>query len=159
MAGRHIHVRVNSRTTFAVTVIIWTFGFLWLRTEAPAQAVYHDCPMQGNAKTARVQELDRLKNRDTAPTQIDPAITLKAILAPGNDEHRWKNSEGATIEGYVVEVLPGGIEAANYRARKWKYRDTHIALVLDPARRAPNKRMIVEVTPRCRAKMAAKGVD
>jgi len=38
-------------------------------------------------------------------------------------------------------------------------RDTHIELVLDPMAGSPTQRVVVEVTPRCRAIMAAQGVD
>lgn len=128
---------------------------------ASAQTVYHGCPMQGDAKSQQVQALDRLKNRDVAPTpsQIVSSITLKAILEPGDDVDRWKDSEGATIEGYVAGVKVGGVETVNCHARDPAYRDTHIELVLDPMSAAQNERMVVEVTPRWRAKMAAGGID
>ena len=43
--------------------------------------------MDGDARSLGEPALDRLKNRYTepSPTDIDPAITLEAILAPGND--------------------------------------------------------------------------
>lgn len=43
--------------------------------------------------------------------------------------------------------------------RDWAHGDTHIDLVLEPLRSGASQRMIVEVTPRWRAIMAAKGVD
>lgn len=150
-----------TRISLATALLAALFGFAWLRAEALGQPVYDGCPMQGNAKSRRVEQLDRMKNRDTEPTreQIDPAITLQAILAPGEDEHRWKDSEGATVEGYVAEVKPGGVETVNCGARNLADRDTHIVIAIDPAHAAADEDVIVEVTPRWRGRMAAHGVD
>jgi hypothetical protein len=103
----------------------------------------------------------RLKNRYTQPSprQIDSAITLEAILAPGNDISRWKIKEGAEIVGYVWDVKRGGIEATNCRARDDADRDTHIELVLDPINEVRSRRVIVEVTPRWRYIMRERGAD
>jgi hypothetical protein len=115
--------------------------------------------MEGDARSPGVQALNRLKNRYTAPPQIDPAVTLAAILAPGRDTGRWKVKQGAEIVGYVFDVKVGGIESTNCHARSANERDTHIELVLDPMAGSPTQRVIVEVTPRWRAIMAAQGVD
>jgi hypothetical protein len=124
-------------------------------------SAFHGCPMEGDARSQAVRALNRLKNRYTAPIpdQIDPKITLAAILAPGYDTGRWKVKEGATITGYVYDVKPGGVETVNCHARDWADRDTHIELVLDPMQSGETQRVIVEVTPRWRAIMAARGVD
>jgi hypothetical protein len=126
------------------------------------QLYYNNCPPEGDAKSAAVRALDRLKNRDTAPApgQINKAITLAELLQPGDDRGRWKVNVGAEIVGYVWDVKPGGIESCNCHTREIDYRDTHIELVIDPlAGEAATKRVIVEVTPRWRAKMAAQGTD
>lgn len=119
-----------------------------------------NCPAAGNAHSVRVRALNMLKNRATAPkpSQIDHSATLKAILAPGDDYSRWDDAKGAEIVGYVVDVRPGGVETANCRARDLANRDTHIEIALSPY--APESaRMIVEVTPRWRRKMALAGVN
>ena len=115
--------------------------------------------MEGDAKSSGVQALNRLKNRYAAPQQVDPAITLAAMLAPGRDTGRWKVKQGAEIVGYVFDVKVGGVETTNCHARSANERDTHIELVLDPMAGSPTQRVIVEVTPRWRAIMAAQGVD
>ncbi len=120
---------------------------------------YNGCGMEGDARSSGVQALNRLKNRYTAPQQIDPAIKLDAMLAPGRDTGRWKVKQGAEIVGYVFDVKVGGIESVNCHARSASERDTHIELVLDPMAGSPTERVIVEVTPRWRAIMAAQGVD
>src|SRR5919197_3492362 len=57
----------------------------------------------------------------------------------------------------MFDVKPGGIESTNCHSRT--LRDTHIELVLDPMAGFPDRRVIVEVTPRWRAMMAAQGED
>jgi hypothetical protein len=115
--------------------------------------------MEGDARSPGVQALNRLKNRYVAPQQSDSAITLAAMLAPGRDTGRWKTKQAAEISGYVFDVKVGGIESTNCHARSAEDRDTHIELVLDPMAGSPSQRVIVEVTPRWRAMMAAQGVD
>ncbi len=121
--------------------------------------VYNGCGMEGDARSPGVQALNRLKNRYAAPQRIDPAITLAAMLAPGSDTGRWKVKQGAEIVGYVLDVKVGGIESTNCHARAAEQRDTHIELILDPMAVSPSERVIVEVTPRWRAIMAAQGAD
>jgi hypothetical protein len=117
--------------------------------------------MEGDARSPGVRALDRLKNRYTAPRaeDMDSAITLEAILAPGNDISRWKVKEGAEVVGYVWDVKRGGVESANCQARGDPDRDTHIELALDPMHSGSSLRMIVEVTPRWRYLMNARGMD
>ena len=122
-------------------------------------AIYNSCGMEGDARNLGVQALNRLKNRYLAPQQIDPAITLAAILAPGRDTGRWKVKQGAEIVGYVFDVKRGGIESTNCHSHSDEQRDTHIELVLDPMAGSSSQRVIVEVTPRWRAIMTAQGVD
>ena len=122
---------------------------------------FNGCGMEGVAESPAVRALNRLKNRYVAPepAQFNPSITLAAILAPAYDAGRWRDTEGAEVVGYVLDVKPGGIETVNCEARDVADRDTHIELVLDAARSAPSQRMIVEVTPRWRAILAAQGTD
>ena len=79
--------------------------------------IYNGCGMEGDARSLGVQALNRLKNRYAAPQQIDPAVTLTAILAPGSDTGRWKVKQGAEIVDYVFDVKVGGIESTNCHAR------------------------------------------
>ena len=113
--------------------------------------------MEGDARSPGVPALNRLKNHYTGPQQVDPAVTLAAMLASGKDTGRWKVKQGAEIFGYVFDVKVGGIESTNCRARSADERDTHIELVLDPMAGSPTERVIVEVTPRWQAIMTAQG--
>jgi hypothetical protein len=117
--------------------------------------------MEGEARNPAVKALNRLKNRYAAPrpNEINSAITLAAILAPGNDLGRWKVKYGAEIVGYVHDVKPGGIESVNCHAGDVRDWDTHIELVLNPMDTSARRPVIVEVTPRWRAIMASRGAD
>jgi hypothetical protein len=128
---------------------------------ANGQEVYRGCRMEGDAKSVSVQDLNLLKNRYHAPAPEDfnRSITLLAMLAPGFDENRWKDTKAAEIIGYVHDVKVGGVESCNCHAKDPLYRDTHIELVLDPMNAGASKRLIVEVTPRWRRIMQEKGVD
>lgn len=126
-----------------------------------AQASFHGCGMAGSATVRRVRALNELKNRFTAPrpADIDTTVTFAALLRPGDDRARWDEHRGASIVGYVHDVKAGGVETVNCRARDLADRDTHIELVLDPMRSSASRRVVVEVTPRWRAMVAARGVD
>jgi len=126
-----------------------------------AQETYDGCGMTGDATSPAVEALNRLKNRYAAPEagDVDSAVTLAALVKPGDDRMRWSERRGASVVGYVEGVKPGGIETVNCKARDLPHRDTHIELVVDPMNAGGPERVIVEVTPRWRAMMAAKGVD
>lgn len=116
------------------------------------------CPRAGAAMTSKVRAFSRLKNRDAAPRaeDFDAAVTLAEVLRPGDDRARWAESRAAALEGYVVGVSPGGIEAANcYSVVR---RDTHVYLAARPDA-SERERVVVEVTPRVREAAARRGLD
>lgn len=110
---------------------------------------FAQCPPEGSSKSARLQALDRLKNRDTAPVKLSPSVSLEHILAPGNDADRFTPDEAGTITGYVIAVKNGGKESCN--CDDPKLLDTHIVIGLT-AKAKPKDCMIAEITPRWRAK-------
>ena len=116
------------------------------------------CPAEGAALTAEVRAFARLKNRTALPRpeDFDNSVTLDALLRPGDDRGRWSEARAAVVEGYVVGVEPGGVEAANCYSLTW--RDTHLYLAAAPD--APRRRALVaEVTPRVREWAARQGRD
>lgn len=127
----------------------------------PSLETLDGCPTEGDAANPAVRELNRLKNRTTPPDpqQIDPAVTLSALLEPGYDRGRWNESHAAEIIGYVEDVKVGGVETVNCRATDPEHRDTHIELVLDPMNASADHRVIVEVTPRARVLAEQRGED
>ncbi len=122
---------------------------------------YRDCGLEGDARSERVKELDVLKNRYTFPDSIDfdRAVTLQSILAAGEDRNRFNDHKAIDITGYVYDVKVGGVETCNCHERNPAYRDTHIELVLPGNNDDEKQCVIVEVTPRMREVMAAKGLD
>jgi len=146
---------------FAASVL---FGSLFVpayRAQAPSGDMqnFDGCGLEGDAKPQALKNLNRLKNRFVPPaaSQMNTEITLGDILAPGNDLNRWKESQGATVTGYVIDVKPGGPETVNCHATDPPHVDTHIELALNPGDSQGITHMIVEVTPRGRAIMASKG--
>jgi hypothetical protein len=120
-----------------------------------------DCGLAGTASSPAGKDLNRHKNRYRTPDadQIDPDVSLAALLAPGKDVNRFDQEKGATIRGLVVNVLAGGNgETCNCGAKDVGERDTHIELAL-AADAPPTQRVIVEVTPRLRLLMKDKDID
>ena len=122
---------------------------------------FDGCPLEGKTTRPALMALNRLKNRTVAPlkTDVNPAISLTSVLEPGNDVGRWKETQAAIIAGFVVAVKPGGPETVNCGATDPAHTDTHIELALTADDSEGIHHMIVEVTPRGRAIMAAKGKD
>lgn len=137
------------------------FGALLLLTAALAAAlalVQSNCPTQGAALSRTVRAFARLKNRTALPPgeDFDGHVTLEALLRRGDDRGLWSEARAASVEGYVVEVGRGGVEAAN--CYSFISRDTHIYVALRPDA-APNERLVLEVTPRMEAWARSQGND
>lgn len=116
------------------------------------------CPAGGAAVTPGGRELARLKNRAAPPLakEFDGNVSLEALLQPGEDRGRWSESRAGRVEGYVVEVKAGGIEAAN--CYSYRERDVHIQVAARPD--APRTEWVVlEVTPRARRYASESGRD
>jgi hypothetical protein len=115
-------------------------------------------PPQGCAFSASVRAFDRLKNRTTMPRSMDfdPRVTFAALIEPGDDHARWSEERAAVIEGYVVDVYPGGPESANCFSHL--RHDTHLEIALRPDA-PPRERVIAEVTPPARDMAAKRGLD
>ena len=116
------------------------------------------CPPGGAAVSPGGREFARLKNRVGAPSPLDfdVNVSLEALLRPGEDRGRWSESRAGRVEGYVVEVVEGGIEAAN--CYSYRERDVHIHVA--PRAGAPRTEwMVMEVTPRARQSASGSGRD
>ena len=110
-----------------------------------------ECPLEGDAKSPDVKDLNRLKGRYHSPvaSDVDATVTLAAMIAPGDDETRFDTKSAATVTGFVLEVMVGGKETCNCHATEPDQRDTHIALALSEGAERTQS-VIVEVTPRTR---------
>jgi hypothetical protein len=105
-----------------------------------------NCPSAGIALTTRARDLHRLKNRTSIPqtTDIDPNVTLDALLQAGNDSNRWSTDRAARVQGEVIDVAYARPEATNC----WNpcRRDIHI-LIATRKGAAKREHVVVEVTP------------
>jgi hypothetical protein len=137
----------------AILLVPTSFG------QAPGS--FDGCPVEGKTTRQALMALNRLRNRTVTPlrTNVNPDISLASVLTPGNDVTRWSPSQAAIITGYVVAVKPGGPETVNCGATDPAHTDTHIELALNVGDSQGIHHMIVEVTPRGRAMMAAQGKD
>lgn len=70
-------------------------------TEGPPE-IYNGCGPEGSAQNERFRELNRLKNRNRAPTagDVDTTASLARLLEPGDDRERWSEDQAAEIVGF-----------------------------------------------------------
>jgi hypothetical protein len=144
----------------ALTVIL-LFFFLPLLAQDVINIDGVDCGMHGSAHPGSMAyQLDGYKNRYNFPqrSDFDTTIQLKDLAASG-DPNQFSPEKAVVIRGYVYDVKVGGVETCNCKTKDIQYRDTHIELVVNPNQTGPESRIIVEVTPRLRAIMEAKGAD
>jgi len=126
----------------------------------------NSCGLDGKLKSndtlnpERHKKLNRKKNRYDIPAvaDIDDTVTLAKMIAPGDDLDRFDDSKAARIQGWVIDVKPGGIESCNCYAKANIDRDTHIEVAMS-ATADETDRVIVEVTPRLRMLMKQQGID
>jgi hypothetical protein len=124
-----------------------------------------NCRPEGTAKSDARQTLNRLKNRFSLPkdNDINPLVSLQAMLALGPDQDRFSPKQAATIKGFVIKVDFGGIEygeTCNCQSQEKNEVDTHIDLAMHPDA-PPTQHVIVEITQRLRLlkKMQVPPVD
>lgn len=147
------------------TILLLPVCFLFLVANAQAPPSNMDdfdgCGMDGTATTANLKKLNQLKNRYVVPqdSDINPSLTLSAMLAPGDDKARWSSNSAAELTGLVLDTKPGGSETCNCGKTDPVHTDVHIELVLHATDTAMTQSVVVEVTPRLRAIMATRGTD
>src|SRR5207302_11382201 len=81
------------------------------------------CGPEGTATSDDGKALNRLKDRFTIPTDddIDPIVSVPAMLAPGQDKTRFDSKKAAPIQGYIIRVSFGGLshgESCNCKSQK-----------------------------------------
>jgi hypothetical protein len=166
-------VQLLTRRRTSPPTAVWhvlTLGVMWTlmattllvpTSSGQEPGSFDGCPIDGQTTRQPLRALNRLKNRTVAPLQmnVNPDISLSSVLRPGNDITRWSPTQAAIITGYVVAVKPGGPETVNCGATDPAHTDTHIELALNGSDLQGIHHMIVEVTPRGRAMMAAQRKD
>lgn len=123
--------------------------------------IFNGCPLEGNAQRINIKRMNLLKNRYSFPNEsdFDRTILLSDLLKNGIDEERWNTHKAVEVIGYVSEVIKGGIETCNCKAKDEESRDTHIEIVADPMGSDYERPLIAEVTPRIRYIKAQQGID
>ncbi|HKY45808.1 MAG TPA: hypothetical protein VJM50_22140 [Pyrinomonadaceae bacterium] len=141
----------RTRILLLVSVVIALLLIAWV-------ALARNCPSAGIALTVRARDLHRLKNRTTLPqaSDFDSAVTLDALLQPGDDRTRWSSNRAARIQGEVVDVGYAGTEAANCFSPS--RRDIHIDIATRKGA-AKNQKVVLEVTPPMREWARQQGMD
>ena len=81
-----------------------------------------NCPLEGDATSPDVKDLNRLKNRYHSPvaSDIDPTVTLTAMVAPGDDETRFDSEigrDGHRLRAQGVGRQQGVVQLPRLRGR------------------------------------------
>jgi hypothetical protein len=140
----------RTRTLLLVGVVVVVL-IAWL-------VLGQNCPSAGIALTTRARDLHRLKNRTSfpQPSDFDAAVTLDALLQPGNDTNRWSTNRAAQIQGEVIDVAYAGSEAANCFSPG--RRDIHINVATRKGV-ALREQVVLEVTPKWSDWATQQGMD
>jgi hypothetical protein len=120
-----------------------------------------ECGMEGSAKRQNDKQFNRLKNRFVAPTkaQIDPNFNWTNLAEFEDDRNKFSSEKGVVLRGYVLRVTMGGAETCNCNTKTPEFRDTHIVITPDKSQTGVLNQVVIEVTPRMRSQMQAKGID
>jgi hypothetical protein len=146
---------------FGMSLVLLAAPQLDLKTGVYTTSEGVECPLSGKLTGSEgSKELNPRKNRFDFPKNddIDPDVSLAAMLSPGDDTGRFDSSKAATISGFVVKVKSGEKESCNCGANKPIDKDTHIMLGLSSTA-LKTQCVVVEVTPRLRLLMAKNGSD
>jgi len=149
----------NMKKLLIILTLLCSFSFSQAQESININGV--DCDIHGSAHPERPEyRLNEYKNRYHLPTKSDYDNTINLHqLMTSSDEDAFPIDKAVILTGYVFNVKMGGVETCNCKTKDAAYRDTHIELTPDDQHTSPEYRVIVEVTPRIRAIMAAKGID
>ena len=119
------------------------------------------CGLEGSAKRVNDKQFNHLKNRSIAPTkaQISADFNWTELAVFEDDRSKFSTEKGGVLRGYVLRVKMSEAETCNCNSETPEFRDTHIIITPNAEQTGVLNQIIVEVTPRIRAIMAAKGVD
>ena len=144
---------------------LFLFSLLFITTPIFSQDIFtidaQDCGMEGSAKRANDQKLNRLKNRFIAPSlaQINRNFNWTTLADTEDDRDKFSPENGVILRGYVLRVTMGGAETCNCNSKTPEFRDTHIVITPDDSQTGVSNQVVIEITPRMRAIMATKGID
>lgn len=120
------------------------------------------CDMHGSSQPGRKEyEQNTFKNRYNFPkaSDFDANLQLSNFIDGKAVKDKFSQNKAVEVTGYVYDVKVGGKETCNCKTTDPLFRDTHIELTLGSDDSGPEKRFIIEVTPRIRQIMEGKGID
>ena len=119
------------------------------------------CPPQGDAKKAKIQQLNELRARMVEPSDddYDDTADVSALIEPGDDSQRWQSSTAVEITAYVLDVQDGGPTSANCHSMNPADHDTVLYLTPGASVSDNGHRLVAVITPRWRRLMAKNGFD
>ena len=126
-----------------VTLLVLVFVSFCLLAQKP-------CLPEGDATKEKKKEFNRQKNR---PVDVKPnpkSVSIDSILKKGNDISRFNTTDYVVVEGFVVELKPGGPESCNCGSEEAKDHDIHIYMCRKMGAEKKDC-FIVEITPLFRA--------
>jgi hypothetical protein len=120
------------------------------------------CDLHGSSRQG-TKEYDQnpYKNRYNFPVanDFDPNLTLNDFVNGSATKNKFNQAKAVEVTGYVFNVKVGGVETCNCKTTDPLFKDTHIEITMNDQETSPEKRFIVEVTPRIRQILADQGVD
>jgi hypothetical protein len=119
------------------------------------------CGLEGSASRVNDKQFNRLKNRSIAPTpaQINTNFNWTTLSEMADDRAKFSNESGVILRGYVLRVTMSAAETCNCNSKTPEYRDTHIVITPDATQTGVLNQVVIEITPRMRAIMKARGID
>jgi hypothetical protein len=120
------------------------------------------CGPHGSAKEGRIEYLQNpFKNRYDFPKpgDFDATLKLENFIDGSAVKDKYSQAKAVEVSGYVYDVKVGGVETCNCKTSNPLFRDTHIELTLNEKETGPEKRFVVEVTPRMRQILEKQGED
>jgi hypothetical protein len=147
------------------SILVVALVILTFIANCKGQVTFDGCGPHGNSKPGTVEYAgnpfkNRFDSNSAVLTHLNKKITVQSILVPGNNQSRFSNNDAVRITLYVVLVKPGGVESCECNNPNPDDLDSHIVAVVNPKdAKTPSHHFIIEVTPRIRAMMKAKGID
>ncbi|MDZ7880644.1 MAG: hypothetical protein U5L45_23415 [Saprospiraceae bacterium] len=141
------------------------FALLCATTPTFSQDIFtvdnQPCGLEGSAKRINDKQLNRLKNRSIAPTtaQINGNFNWISLSDRADDRSKFSTQNGAILTGYVLRVSMSAAETCNCNSKTPEFRDTHIVITPDATQTGVLNQVVIEITPRMRAVMKARGID
>ncbi len=121
------------------------------------------CGREGTSQNSENKAQSRLKNRWQMPQKndFDPQFTWENLFADTfENPKKYQQVRAGRLRGYVAYISKSNKESCNCNYREPEFHDYHINMVIDAADyKDKTQHIVVEITPRLREIMKAKGID